>query len=114
METKQVTIDEYTIPVRITEKPLLVKEWFAAKKFREIRHSGLFDNCIFAIFAETEKAYNCLVGGLSTMINTWVPKSLVEEDTRERNKFEREGRTFVCNGYTEAKNILDAIIDYYD
>lgn len=108
MKKQQVYIDEQTLPVMVTEEPLQVKEWFAAKKFREIRKSRIFDNRIFAIFAETEKAYNCLVGGIGMIINTWVPKSLVEVAEGEIKR-----STFVCNGYTEAKNILENIRDYY-
>lgn len=109
MTTTKTYIDEYTLPVEMTEKPLAVKEWFAAKKFKEIRNSRAYDNRIFAIFAETEKAYNCLVGGVGMIINTWVPKSLVEEYDGEAKR-----NTFVCDNYTDAKNILDAIRRYYE
>lgn len=109
MKTKQVVIEERTLPVVVTEKPLQVKEWFAAKKFREIRNSRIYDNTLFAIIGETEKAYNCLVGSLATMINTWVPKSLVEIDESERKR-----STFVCSDYNEAKGILNDIREYWD
>lgn len=107
MNTKQIKIEEQTLPVTVTEKPLQVKEWFAAKKFREIRNSRLYSNALFAIIGETEKAYNCMIGGLSTMIATWVPKSLVEVDESEGKK------TFVCENYAEAKDILDNIREYW-
>lgn len=109
METKKIKIEEQTLPVTVTEKPLQVKEWFAAKKFNEIRHSRMFDNTLFAIIGETEKAYNCLVGSLATMVCTWVPKSLVEVDESERKR-----STFVCENYAEAKDILDNIRNYWN
>lgn len=109
MKTKQIYIEEQTLPVMVTEKPLQVKEWFAAKKFREIRNSGLYDNRVFAIFDESEKAYNCLVGGVGTIISTWVPKSLIEVVESEERR-----STFVCKGYTEAYDILQNIRDYWN
>lgn len=109
METKKISIDEMVYPVIVTEKPLVVKEWFAAKKFYELKRTRLFSNNIFAIYGETEKAYHCLVGDIGSIVATWVPKSLVEVDTYEG----RKRSSFVCESYEEARSIFDNILRYY-
>lgn len=64
-------------------KGLLVKEWFASKVFAEKRNGCMYDNGIYAILKETEKAMYVMLGGVVHFVYTWVPKSLIYEDERD-------------------------------
>ena len=93
--------------VKVTERPLEVKEWFAAKAYRETGKSKIFSDQIFAIFGETEKAYKVMLGSEYRHIVTWVPKSLVSAaDSKGSQK-----NTFYCQDYEEAKQIANALYD---
>nr|DAJ86965.1 MAG TPA: hypothetical protein [Caudoviricetes sp.] len=75
-----------------------VKEWFAAKKFKEIKGMSLFDSRVYAIFDETEKAYKCVLGTAFNNVITWVPKSLVSES--------EEFETARVDSYDEVREMI--------
>lgn len=92
----------------------VVAEWFANKAFTEFykkyghKYEG-FDNRIFAIIGETEKAYNVILGTAIKHIATWCPKSLVSVD-EEPNE---NDITFVCD-YSKAMEIAEAIQECFE
>lgn len=71
---------------------LIVAEWFACKKFREAGRS-FYDNRVFAIIGETEKAYNVVLGDAFKHITTWCPKSLVSVNETPND----DDVTYVCD-----------------
>lgn len=110
MKTTQIRISEHDGDVTVTEKPLQVAEWFAFKKFQEKGHTKSFDNHIFAIIGESEKAYNCILGTAFNSVCTWVPKSLVEEEEIIETNLD----TYVTDGFAKAKAIIDDIRKYWN
>lgn len=87
---------------------LIVAEWFAAKKFAE-KNRRMYDDRIFAIIGETEKAYNVVLGNAFTgHLTTWCPKSLVSvnEEAGENDM------TFVCD-YATAMKIIESEREYW-
>lgn len=57
---------------------LYMKDWFANKVAREIKHN-LHDSDIFAVLRETEKAMYCMLSiepGCNRCV--WIPKSCIE------------------------------------
>lgn len=82
----------------LKNETLIAPEWFAMKKYIEFnkkfnhRFEG-FDNRIWAIIGETEKAYHVLLGNAFHHVATWIPKSLVSVD-KEPND---EDITLVCD-----------------
>lgn len=75
-------------------KQLHMKEWFANKVAREIRHN-LHTTEIFAILRETEKAiYAMLAIAPGCTRCVWVPKSCTEETAGSRDFFTRTGLNY--------------------
>lgn len=93
----------------IEKDAYVVAEWFAAKVFKEKRGTNFFDNRIFAIIGETEKAYNVILGTAIKYLTTWCPKSLVRID-EEQNE---NDITFVCD-YDKAMEISKAIQECFE
>ena len=67
----------------VSEKPLSVKEWFAAKVFNR----GVFDTRVMSIVGETEKAFKIILGTPWRNLICWAPKSVIVEsvDYSENN-----------------------------
>lgn len=94
---KTIEVTQYGIKTNAIEnETLAVAEWFAARKFKEIRGLKAFDNRIFAVIGETEKAYNVVLGTACNHVTTWAPKSLVSVD----NDANEHDMTFVCDFQT--------------
>lgn len=93
----------------IEKDTYVIAEWFAAKVFKEKRGTNFFDNRIFAIIGETEKAYNVILGTAIKHLTTWCPKSLVRVD-EEQNE---NDITFVCD-YNKAMEIAEAIQECFE
>lgn len=87
-------------------KGLVVKDWFAGKKFEEVKGTKLYSNSVIGIFKETEKAYQGFIGSEFNYICTWFPKSVVEEDTEDTI-------TFVAESYEELKEQVEIIKSFY-
>lgn len=112
---KTIDIIMHGIKTKAIEKDAyIVTEWFANKAFIEFnkkyghRYEG-FDNRIFAIIGETEKAYNVILGTANNHIATWCPKSLVSVD-EESNE---NDITFVCT-FSTAMEIAKAIRECFE
>lgn len=100
-----IEVNQYGVKTSAVEsETLAVAEWFAAKKFKEIMGTSNFDNRIFAIIGETEKAYNVILGTMFNHVTTWVPKSLVNVDTDSSDN----DITLVCEFKTAMEVIKSA------
>lgn len=98
---------------RIKDKTLICADWFANKAFTEFykkyghKYEG-FDNRIFAIIGETEKAYNVILGTAFNHIATWCPKSLMSVD---KEPFTTD-TTFICDFNNAMELAKDIRRDY--
>lgn len=115
-ELKMKTIDvvQYGVKVKaIEQETLICAEWFANKAFIEnnkkygYKYEG-FDNRIFAIIGETEKAYNVVIGTPFNHVATWCPKSLISVD-KEPNE---NDITLVC-GFNTAMEVCESARSFY-
>lgn len=93
--------------VRFANKSLEAKEWFAQKAFIEKRGSGMFDNHIFAVIKESEKAIYALLGGIGAHCFTWIPKSCVVECEEGQD-------TYICESYEEAADLFRKTKNFYN
>ena len=111
---KTIDVIQYGVKTKAVEKDTYkVAEWFANKAFIEFnkkygyKYEG-FDNRIFAIIGETEKAYNVIIGTPFNHIATWCPKSLISVD-KEPNK---NDITLVCD-FNVAMEVCKSAKEFY-
>ena len=64
-------------------KQYRMKEWFFQKVAKEVGAPRVWNNTLFAVFGETEKAYHAIVGSVTFKKTLWIPKSCVEIDEEE-------------------------------
>ena len=63
-------------------KKLVVKDWLWQKIAKENNAPRFWDDSVFAVIGETEKAYRIIIGSMSYKVITWIPKSQCEwQDT---------------------------------
>lgn len=111
---KTIDVIQYGVKTKAVEKDTyIVAEWFANKAFIEFnkkyvhKYEG-FDNRIFAIIGETEKAYNVILGTANNHVATWCTKSLVSVD-EEPNE---NDITFVCD-FATAMEIAKSTREFF-
>lgn len=111
---KTIETVQYGVNAKAIENDTLIcAEWFANKAFTEFykkyarKYEG-FDNRIFAILGETEKAYKVMLGSIFNHITTWCPKSLVSVD---ENPNEND-ITLICD-YDTANEIVKTARSFY-
>lgn len=99
-------METYDILNPKTTKALECAEWFAAKIFKEKLGTSLFDNSIYAIIKETEKAVYARMGSLFHAVYTWIPKSLITEEQGEKV-------TFVFDDFDACQEFVKSIKKMY-
>jgi hypothetical protein len=111
---KTIDVIQYGVKTKAVEKDTyIVAEWFANKAFIEFnkkygyKYEG-FDNRIFAIIGETEKAYNVIIGTPFNHVATWCPKILISVD-KEPNK---NDITLVCD-FSTAMEVCKSAKEFY-